>query len=343
VRDGGVLRERAGMNFPGAELRVPSLTDKDRDDLAFGLAAGVDMVALSFVRRADDMHVLRQAVAAAGPARPLLIAKLEKPQAIAALDSILAAADGVMVARGDLGVEVSPERVPFMQKTIIRSAAAAGVPVITATQMLESMVASPRPTRAEASDVANAVFDGTDALMLSAETSIGAHPLAALDMMDRIVREAERHVTLQPERRRPEPGAGPVGIADAIADAAGRAAMDLGAAAVVAFTRSGFTARQVSRHRTATRLIAYTPSPAVLRQLSLYWGVTPRLAPVLADPDRLVAWAEQDLLQAGLVRPGDVLVFVAGVPAGQPGITNSVRVHRAGQSSPDLAFSGCTR
>lgn len=332
VVHGGILRERAGVNVPGAELNVPSLTDKDRTDLAFGLEQGVDIVALSFVRRAADMAALREAVPKTAVPPPLLVAKLERPQAIDALGNILAAADAVMIARGDLGVEVSPERVPFMQKTIIRRAAAARVPVITATQMLESMVTNPRPTRAEASDVANAVFDGTDAVMLSSETSIGAHPLEAVSMMDRIVREAERHLTYQPDRRQRDADSPGPSFADVMAEAAGKAAADLDAAALVAFTKSGFTARLISKHRPSTRLIAYAPNDTVLRQLSLYWGVTPRRAGLLDDIDQMIAWADRDLRSAGLVRPGDSLVFLAGAPTWESGITNLMRIHRAGSA-----------
>ncbi len=327
---GGTLRERAGLNLPGTELSTPSLTEKDRADLAFGLEQGVDIVALSFVRRAADMAALREAVTSATESPPLLIAKLEKPQAIDALDSILDIADGVMVARGDLGVEVSPERVPFMQKTIIRQAAAALVPVITATQMLESMISNPRPTRAEASDVANAVFDGTDAVMLSGETSIGAHPVETVNMMDRIVREAEKHLVYPPERRREDSTKSVPGFAAAIAAAAGRAAAEVQATALVAFTQSGFTGRLISKSRPETRLIAYTPDDSVLRQLALYWGAVPRKAPVLDDIEKMIAWADRDLRHAGLVRPGDNLVFVAGVPSNERGITNMLRLHRVG-------------
>jgi pyruvate kinase len=331
VIDGGILRQRAGINLPGAELSLPSLTDKDRADLAFGLEQAVDIVALSFVRGAIDMETLRDAVADASPTHtPLLVAKLEKPQAITALDDILAVADGVMVARGDLGVEVSPERVPFMQKTIIRRAAAARVPVITATQMLESMVSNPRPTRAEASDVANAVFDGTDAVMLSAETSIGEYPLEAVRMMDRIVCEAETHQIHAPERRHRGADAPPVSVPEIMAEAASRAAADLHAAALVAFTQSGFTGKLISKHRPSTPIVAYTPNQAVLRQLALYWGVTPRQAPELDSTDELIAWADSDLRDSGMAHAGDHLVFLAGSPTWQRGITNLMRLHRAG-------------
>ncbi len=329
VLDGGVLRERAGINLPGAALRMPSLTDKDRADLAFGVAQGVDYIALSFVRRAADVVELKDLLAAAG-ARIPVIAKLEKPQAIEALDEILEVADGVMVARGDLGVELSPERVPFIQKTIIQRAAQAHVPVITATQMLESMIGNPRPTRAEASDVANAVFDGTDAVMLSGETSIGAYPIETVQMMDRLVREAETHLVFHPVRRR-RMGDNPCpGFADVVAEAATYAAGSLGAAAIVAFTQSGFTARLISKHRPTTPIIAFTPAPEVYRRLALLWGVTPRLAAPCRDADELVAAADAQLLAEGVAARGDALVFLSGRPTGVAGTTNQLRLHRAG-------------
>ena len=324
VVDGGRLRERAGINLPGAELSVPSLTEKDLVDLAFGIEQEVDFVALSFVRRAEDVVALREALAEA----PIwTIAKLEKPQAIDALDEILEVADGVMVARGDLGVEMSPERVPFVQKTIIRRAARARVPVITATQMLESMIEHPRPTRAEASDVANAVFDGTDAVMLSGETSIGRQPLGTVRMMDRIVREAESHLSFASEVQDPA-GQAPESFPDAMADAAGRVAADLHAAAIVAFTESGFTARLISKHRPSRPIFAFTPHARILRQLCLYWGVQPRQIEVIQDVDRMIEAAEAALREEGVVEVGDRLVFLAGKPV--QGTTNLMRLHRVG-------------
>jgi pyruvate kinase len=329
VVDGGEVRERAGINLPGAVLGLPSLTEKDRADLAFGVEQGVDFMALSFVRRAADVTELKGLLAAAG-ARIPVIAKLEKPQAIEALDEILEVADGVMVARGDLGVEISPEQVPFIQKTIIHRAAQASVPVITATQMLESMIGQPRPTRAEASDVANAVFDGTDAVMLSGETSIGRYPVDAVRMMDRIVREAETHLTFLPERRRRGAAGRAVTFPDAVADAAGRAAADLQATAIVAFTRSGFTARLISRHRPAAPIVAFTPHEAVCRQLALYWGVVPRLVSLMEDADQLIAAVDAELRREGLVAAGDNLVFLFGRPTHREGTANVLRLHRAG-------------
>ena len=328
VVNDGVLRERAGINLPGVDLSVPSMTAKDHVDLAFGIAQEVDYVALSFVRRAEDMAAL-QAILKQAPVPIAAVAKLEKPQAIEVLDDIIAVSDAVMVARGDLGVELSPERVPSVQKSIIRTAVRAGKPVITATQMLESMIENPRPTRAEASDVANAVLDGTDAVMLSGETAVGQYPVDAIQMMDRIVREAERGLQLSPERRRRGDEL-PLSSPDAIAEAAGRVAADTQAAAIIAFTQSGFTARLISKHRPIHPIFAFTTRTHVLRQLCLNWGVYPRYAEFVADTDEMVARVDATLREEGLVQQGDNLVILAGMPPTQQGTTNILRLHRVG-------------
>ncbi|MGB1892339.1 MAG: pyruvate kinase [Candidatus Latescibacterota bacterium] len=329
VVDGGHLRQRAGINLPGAELSVPSMTEKDLADLAFGVEQGVDWVALSFVRSAADVDALKAELARL-QADAGVIAKLEKPQAIDALDDIVDAADAIMVARGDLGVEMSPERVPFIQKTIIRACAAAGKPVITATQMLESMIENPRPTRAEASDVANAVFDGTDAVMLSGETAMGAHPVHAVQMMHRIVSEAERNVAAQPEMRRRARREAALSFSDAIAEAAGQVAADTKAAAIVAFTQSGFSAKLIARSRPQTRIYAFTPHRRVQRRLCVHWGLEPRHAAYLERTQDMIEVVEQQLLEEGIVRAGDSLVFLAGMPSNRPGTTNMLRLHTVG-------------
>jgi len=330
VVDGGHLRQRAGINLPGAELSVPSMTEKDLADLAFGVEQGVDWVALSFVRSAADVNALKAELvhlkADAG-----VIAKLEKPQAIEALDAIVDASDAIMVARGDLGVEMSPERVPFIQKTIIRACAAAGKPVITATQMLESMIENPRPTRAEASDVANAVFDGTDAVMLSGETAMGAHPINAVEMMHRIVSEAERNVAAQPEIRRRARRAAALSFSDAIAEAAGQVAADTNAVAIVAFTQSGFSAKLIARSRPQTPIYAFTPHRRVQRRLCVHWGLEPRHAIYLERTQDMIEVVERQLLEEEIVRSGDNLVFLAGMPSNRPGTTNMLRLHRVGE------------
>ncbi|MGB0604982.1 MAG: pyruvate kinase [Candidatus Latescibacterota bacterium] len=329
VVDGGHLRQRAGINLPGAELSVPSMTEKDLADLAFGVEQRVDWVALSFVRSAADVDALKAELARL-QADAGVIAKLEKPQAIDALDAIVDAADAIMVARGDLGVEMSPERVPFIQKTIIRACAAAGKPVITATQMLESMIENPRPTRAEASDVANAVFDGTDAVMLSGETAMGAHPVHAVQMMHRIVSEAERNVAAQPEMRRRARREAALSFSDAIAEAAGQVAADTKAAAIVAFTQSGFSAKLIARSRPQTRIYAFTPHRRVQRRLCVHWGLEPRHAAYLERTQDMIEVVEQQLLEEGIVRAGDSLVFLAGMPSNRPGTTNMLRLHTVG-------------
>ena len=335
VIDGGSLRQRAGINLPGAASGAKALTDKDRADLAFGLEQGVDFVALSFVRSAADIDVLRRLICESD-GQVAIIAKLEKPQALDHLDDILAAADVVMVARGDLGVELSPEAVPFVQKDIIRRAAGKKVPVITATQMLESMTDHPRPTRAEASDVANAILDGTDAVMLSGETAVGKHPVEAVAMMDRIVREAERHAGANPPQPVPHRRAGdvPTAVPDALARAACEMAADVGARAVIAFTESGFTARLVSKFRPATPILAVTPHLAVARRLALYWGVEPRRSDRAETTDEMLAAVDRALLEEGLVERGDPLAVLAGTPVARTGTTNLLKLHRAGDSTP---------
>jgi len=281
------------------------------------------------VRRAADVEALKELIAQRG-ARTGAVAKIEKPQALEDLEAILQVADAVMIARGDLGVELSPERVPFVQKQIIRQAARFKVPVITATQMLESMIEHPRPTRAEASDVANAIFDGTDAVMLSGETAAGQYPVEAVAMMDRIAREAEQHLSFEPERRRRSAQEGPASFPDAVAAAACRVAAEVEAVAIVAFTQSGFTARLISKHRPPVPIFAFTPHAEVCRRLSLYWGVFPRLSFFVEEADQMIEQVDALLLQEGLVRPGDRLVFLAGTPSTQQGTTNLLKLHRAG-------------
>jgi pyruvate kinase len=322
---GGLLEEHKGINLPGVPLRAPALTDKDVEDLRFGLEAGVDFVALSFVRTAEDVVRARQLMEEAGRTVPV-IAKLEKAEAVDHLDEILEASDGVMVARGDLGVELAPERVPTLQKHIIRRANELGIPVITATQMLESMVDHPRPTRAEASDVANAILDGTDAVMLSAETAVGRYPVQAVRMMDRIAVEVEASSPqlYQPARHHERR----LGIAEAVAAAACRLGHDLRAKAIVVITRSGRTAQLVSKNRPAEPIVALTEEESVARSLSLWWGVHPVVTEFREDTDAMLAHAEDELLRRGLVEPGDVLVVTGSAPIIARGRTNFVKVHR---------------
>jgi pyruvate kinase len=338
VRYGGELKSNKGMNLPGLEVSAPALTPKDREDVEQAVALGVDYVALSFVRRPEDMDGLRALV----PRTTKLIAKIEKDTALRNLCGILDASDAIMVARGDLGVEVPFEEVPLMQKQIIREASIHGKPVITATQMLESMINAPRPTRAEASDVANAILDGTDAVMLSAETAVGNYPIEAVRAMDRIAREMEmqrpgRGVTLDAALgRRTGEGVnlpnhragqgGPVRTEDAIAVAVCAAAEMLSAPVILCFTSSGFTARKVATCRPTVPVFACTPEPETYRQLSLVWGVTSALIRHHTDYEAMLAEARRRLLERGMAQPGERLVVTAGVPFDMPGTTNLLKV-----------------
>jgi len=316
---GGPLREHKGINLPGVQVSAPALTAKDRRDLKFGLEVGVDAVALSFVRRASDLDSLRRAVRRAGAATPV-IAKIEKPEAVAELDAILDAADGVMVARGDLGVEMAPERVPVLQKQIILKANRLGKPVIVATQMLESMLHSPRPTRAEASDVANAIFDMTDAVMLSGETAVGEYPVEAVRMMTRIAEAAEEVV-----RKPHEEFGGTLSVPAAVADAAVHAAEESSAAALVVFTLSGSTARLLAQRRPACPIHAFSPNATTCQRLAMVWGVQPRPIRMAKSGGSLFEEAARALLQAKVVARGDTLVCVAGETP-TAGSTNVMKV-----------------
>ncbi|MDP8924376.1 MAG: pyruvate kinase [Chloroflexota bacterium] len=321
VVDGGPLGEHKGINLPGVAVSAPALTEKDKEDLAFGLAQGVDYAALSFVREAADLQLARTFMEQCGASVPL-IAKIEKPQAIAQLDAIIAASDGVMVARGDLGVELPAEDVPPLQKRIIGKANRRGIPVITATQMLESMISEPTPTRAEASDVANAIWDGTDAVMLSAETAAGAFPVEVVEMMHRIVIRAEaaaRREDIEDGRRMSD--------SRAISHAARSLAENLNVAAIVAFTRTGRTAHLLSRDRPRVPIYAFTPTPAAYRRLALWWGVTPIMGELPARGEALIEEMEAILLERGAVVGGDRLVIVGGFPFRRGVHANFVKLH----------------
>ncbi len=324
VLNGGTLGEHQGINLPGTALSIPAVTEKDLKDLEFGLRHGVDAVALSFVRSAADVNIVRGIVLGSGAETPL-IAKLEKPQAIDHLEEILEAVDGVMVARGDLGVEMPPEKIPVIQKHVIRRCAVWRKPVITATQMLESMIENPRPTRAEVSDVANAIFDGTDAVMLSAESASGNYPREAVAMMSRIVVEAETKMDeFTPPRRRRD--AQSLSIAETICESIAHAAEDLPMGAIAVFTESGNTARMISKYRPKAAIYAFTPNVAVAQRTRMYWGVQPvRCVPGLSG-DSMVEVAERELLVRALLKPGDVLGVVAGTSQAS-GSTNFMRLH----------------
>ncbi len=323
VRVGGVLRSHKGINLPTASLDTPALTEKDVEDVAFGVEHGVDYIALSFVRTPEDVRTLRRLLAQHGARIPIL-AKIEKHEALQHLDAILEVADGVMVARGDLGVEVPPERVPLIQKELLRKANQLGKPAITATQMLDSMVRNPRPTRAEASDVANAILDGTDAVMLSAETAVGKYPVEAVRTMDRIARAVEEGLLLQGFRPGREPARD---ITEAIGRATCSMADELGASAIVPATSSGYTARQIARFRPRVPIYAVTPSPQTQRRLALVWGVVPLLVPQFRSTDELLEQISELLLERGLVQEGETVLITAGIPFGIPGNTNLLKAH----------------
>jgi pyruvate kinase len=334
VVNGGTLAEHQGINLPGAALSVPSLTEKDRADLEFGLKHGVDLVALSFVRSAADVLAVKDLIRQ-HDSKVLVTAKLEKPQAIDALEDIMEVTDSVMVARGDLGVELPPERVPVIQKHVIRKAAEWRKPVITATQMLESMIDNPRPTRAEASDVANAIFDGTDAVMLSAETASGKYPREAVAIMGRIVVEAERSMVeegLPPRRRRTNQR---LSVAESICESMAHAANDLDMGAIAVFTESGNTAKLISKYRPKAQIFGFSHMPHVCNRMNLLWGVQPVFHHPARSSEDMVDMAETELLNQGKVQPGEVMGVVAGTRLAS-GSTNFMRLHvvRAPQPRP---------
>ncbi|MEO7110222.1 MAG: pyruvate kinase [Polyangiaceae bacterium] len=325
VEQGGGMRDHVGVHLPSKTMRVSALTEKDKQDLVFGLSQGVDYIALSFVRRAEDLRLVREICNAWGQPTPI-IAKIETPDAIENLESIVAASDGVMVARGDLGVEFPPENVPVIQRQILGVARRVRRPVIVATEMLQSMTKATRPTRAEASDVANAVFSGTDALMLSGETATGDFPSLAASMMSRIAIEAEKSAFFESHQST----ARATNVAEAIARGAVNTAKEIGAKYLVAFTESGSSALNVSLARPNVPIIAFSPVQKTRRRMALYWGVIPRELPPINNTDDLVDWVDGDLMASGLASPGERVVIVFGAPFGVSGSTNTIRVHVIG-------------
>ena len=327
---GGIVSDRKGLNLPGALLKLPSMTPKDKKDLEFGVQLGVDYVALSFVRSATDVKQCKALIAKLGGTQPV-IAKLEKPQALDDLQAILIESGAVMVARGDLGVEMEPERVPLAQKHIISQANRLKKPVITATQMLESMREHPVPTRAEASDVANAIFDGTDAVMLSGETAAGRYPVESVRMMVRIIEAAEQGQVERGlkvwQRREAEQT---LDATEAVARAAAQTAEFVGAQAIVAFTRSGRSALQVSKYRPHAPILSFTPDETTRRRMALYWGVLPRLLEELATLDEMTREVERALIRLGICQKGDPVLLVSGAPMSATHPTNMLMVHVIG-------------
>ncbi|HVH40063.1 MAG TPA: pyruvate kinase [Gemmatimonadaceae bacterium] len=321
VKYGGLLKSNKGINLPGIDVSAPSLTEKDREDIPFAIEHDLEYLALSFVRRPEDIQELRALL----PKGMLVVAKIEKDSALHRIEDILKVTDAVMVARGDLGVELPFEEVPLQQKRIIGLAARYGRPVITATQMLESMVQHPRPTRAEASDVANAILDGTDAVMLSAETAAGLHPVLAVEAMRRIANAAEQAPVARGQGiDRVAPGSATV--EETIASASVTAVRMLGAATIVVFTKSGFSARIVSARRPNVRIVVLTDNARTYRQLAMVWGVIPFLVPHCETYEQMAAMARELLRQHGYARPGDRIVVTAGVPFDTPGSTNQLKV-----------------
>lgn len=339
VINGGILGEHKGINLPGTIVSVPSLTEKDEKDLEFGLAHNVDMVAVSFIRTAADVQAVREKIHKLH-GDVWVIAKLEKPQAIEHLEEILEISDGVMVARGDLGVEMPPEKVPIIQKHVIRRAAAWRKPVITATQMLESMIENPRPTRAEASDVANAIFDGSDAVMLSGETASGKYPREAVRMMAKIVGETEAQLAVEaPHRRRSN---GKLSISETICESVAHAAQELDMRAISVYTETGTTARLISKYRPKTDIFAFSYVPGVCNRVNLLWGVTPIICDHTPATDDMVRGAERLLWQRGAVHNGDVIGIVAGTRTSS-GSTNFLRLHVVGSMDFEVDGAGDRR
>lgn len=325
---GGELTSRKGVTLPGVSVRLPAVTDKDVEDIDFAIAEGADFLALSFVRRPEHIEEVRERLKAKG-CRARIIAKIENQEGFNNREAILHAADGIMVARGDLGIEVPPEEVPLMQQQLIRAANLVGKPVITATEMLESMIRNPRPTRAEVTDVAHAILNGTDALMLSEETAIGKNPVAAVEIMAKVAERTESSLDYEEILSKKRIGSFRT-ISEAISHATCQTAMDLNAAAIITATQSGSTARKVSKFRPKAPIFASTPSPSVLRQLTLSWGVLPVLVPHTYTTDEMLDVSIEAIVRKGLVKEGDLVIITAGVRTGLPGSTNLLQVNRIG-------------
>ena len=326
VKNGGILSNNKGVNVPGVSVNLPSLTEQDRSDLRFGCEAGVDIVAASFIRSSEDTLAIREVLDGCGGKDILVYSKIENRQGVENIDEIIKVSDGIMVARGDMGVEIPIEEVPQVQKMIIHKCNRAGIPVITATQMLDSMMRNPRPTRAEVSDVANAIYDGTDAIMLSGESASGKYPIEAAITMARIAGAAEEDLSWDAVQETKKDAA-IWDIPNAISWAACTTAYEIKAKAIIASTQSGHTARNISKFRPSCDIIAVTPNDRVARTLALHWGVIPTTAPRMSTTDELIEKSVAIALQQGYVEKGDLVVIAAGVPMGIPGSTNLMKVH----------------
>jgi pyruvate kinase len=329
IRNGGIIGDRKGINVPDTEVNLPSLTEKDIEDIIFGIENGFDFIAASFVRKAQDVLEIKKVLEKNGGQGIMVIAKIENRQGVENIDEILKVSDGIMVARGDLGVEIPVEEVPVVQKMLIDKCYRNGKPVITATQMLDSMIRNPRPTRAEASDVANAIYDGTSVIMLSGETAAGRYPLESMDTMDRIAGKAEKAIDYWKQFLAMKYDFD-ISVTNAISHATCTTAMDLNAAAIVTVTQSGRTARMISRFRPACPIIAATTSPMVQRQLNMSWGVIPFLVKEAESTDEMFDMGVEKALESGYARNGDIVVITAGVPVGISGTTNILKVQTVG-------------
>lgn len=330
IVNGGTIKSKRGVNVPGVKISLPGITEKDAGDILFGIQQGVDFIAASFVRKASDVLEIRELLEKNNATHIQIISKIENQEGVDNLDEILEVSDGLMVARGDLGVEIPAEEVPLVQKTMIKKCNRAGKPVITATQMLDSMQRNPRPTRAEASDVANAIFDGTDAIMLSGETAAGKYPLESVQTMARIAVRAESALEYR-EIFLKQTQAQQVSVTEAISQSVANTALDLDAKAIVTSTESGYTARMVSKYRPKVPVIAVTPNEQIVRRLALNWGVIPVLGDAAKSTDELIDQAIDRSVEQGLVQHGDLVVITAGVPVGRAGTTNLIKVHHVGE------------
>jgi pyruvate kinase len=330
IVNGGTIKGRRGVNVPGVTISLPGITDKDAADIVFGIEQGIDFIAASFVRKANDIMEIRELLEKYTAQHIQIIAKIENQEGVNNLNEILEVSDGLMVARGDLGVEIPAEQVPLVQKRMIHRCNLIGKPVITATQMLDSMQRFPRPTRAEASDVANAIFDGTDAVMLSGETAAGKYPVESVETMARIAEHTESALEYREIFKR-QSGAQQTTITEAISQAVANSALDLDAKAIVTATESGYTARMVSKYRPKSPIVAVTPYEQVMRKLCLIWGVLPVKGQFAANTDEMFQMAVESSMQTGLVRLGDLIVITAGVPVGRSGTTNLIKVHQVGE------------
>lgn len=329
IINGGEITSQKGVNLPGVVVNMPAVTDRDIEDILFGIEKGMDFIAASFIRKANDVLAIRQIVEESG-ADLDIIAKIESREGLNNIDEIIKVSDGIMVARGDLGVEIPVEEVPLVQKTITEKCNKAGKPVIIATQMLESMIHNPRPTRAEATDIANAIFDGTDAIMLSGETAAGKYPVEAVETMARIAMKAEsslKYEEMLARRSRKQAYT----VTDSISHATCTISEDLGAAAIITSTETGHTSRMTSKYRSRAPVVAVTPEEKVLRKMALVWGVQPILVRRTTDTDSMITTAIEASLKEGLISPGDLVVITAGVPVGVQGTTNLIKVHTVGE------------